>query len=84
LYYFSGDTLGNAVTISAKIPKELKEKLHRMGVNVSRLIRNALEEEVKRREEAQLREDASEVSQILKNVPEEEIVKLVRETRDER
>jgi len=72
------------VTISAKIPKELKEKLHRMGVNVSRLIRNALEEEVKRREEAQLREDASEVSQILKNVPEEEIVKLVRETRDER
>lgn len=84
MYYFSGDTLGNAVTISAKIPKELKEKLHRMGVNVSRLIRNALEEEVKRREEAQLREDASEVSQILKNVPEEEIVKLVRETRDER
>lgn len=76
--------MGNAVTISAKIPKELKEKLHRMGVNVSRLIRNALEEEVKRREEAQLREDASEVSQILKNVPEEEIVKLVRETRDER
>jgi len=76
--------LSNAVTISAKIPKELKEKLHRMGVNVSRLIRNALEEEVKRREEAQLREDASEVSQILKNVPEEEIVKLVRETRDER
>lgn len=76
--------MSNAVTISAKIPKELKEKLHRMGVNVSRLIRNALEEEVKRREEAQLREDASEVSQILKNVPEEEIVKLVRETRDER
>lgn len=71
-------------TISAKVPRELKEKLHKLNVNISQLVREALEEEVKRREEEELRTLAVEVSGFLRKIPPAEIVQLVRETREER
>lgn len=46
------------------------------------MIRESLEREVRRREEEQLRALGEEVGAILK-IPEEEIVKLIRETRKE-
>ena len=76
--------MSNTVTVSAKIPKELKEKLHKLKINVSRLIREALEKEVRRKEEERLRSMAEQVSLSLKKIPREEIVRVVRESRDER
>lgn len=73
-----------SVTVSAKIPRELKEKLKSLNVNISRLIRESLEREVRRREEEQLKALAEEVGTILKKIPEEEIAKLIRETREKR
>jgi len=76
--------LSNTVTVSAKIPRELKEKLRKLKINVSRLIREALEKEVRRKEEERLRSMAEQVSLSLKKIPREEIVRVVRESRDER
>ena len=73
-----------SVTITAKIPKELKEKIRRLNINASRVIREALEAEVRRREEEQLKALAREVSRILNKIPGEEIVRTIREARDER
>ena len=73
-----------SVTITAKIPKELKEKIRRFNINASRVIREALEAEVRRREEEQLKALAREVSRILNKIPEEEIVRAIRKARDER
>ncbi len=38
------------VTVSTKVRRELLEKARRYGVNVSEVLRRALEEEVRRRE----------------------------------
>ena len=73
-----------SVTITAKIPKELKEKIRRLNINASRVIREALEAEVRRREEERLKALAREVSRILNKIPKEEIVRAIREARDER
>mgnify|MGYP000480475699 FL=1 len=73
-----------SVTITAKIPKELKEKIRRLNINASRVIREALEAEVRRREEERLKALAREVSRILNKIPKEEIVRTIREARDER
>ena len=73
-----------SVTITAKIPKELKEKIRRLNINASRVIREALEAEVRRKEEEQLKALAREVSNILSKIPREEIVQTIREARDER
>jgi post-segregation antitoxin (ccd killing protein) len=76
--------MGNQVTVSAKIPVELKKKLTKLGVNVSELTREALEKEVERLERERLRSLAEEASKILQKVPVEEIVDAVRASRESR
>ena len=72
------------VTVSAKVRRELYEKLKRYGVSISGVIRKALEEEVKRREEEEIRRALDNVQRMLLRIKPKEIVKVIRETRDER
>jgi post-segregation antitoxin (ccd killing protein) len=76
--------MGGQVTVTAKIPVELKEKLSKLGVNLSGLVREALEREAKRLEKERLRELAEEAGEILQKIPAEELVKAVREGREAR
>jgi post-segregation antitoxin (ccd killing protein) len=76
--------MGGQVTVSAKVPSELKRKLNKLGVNVSGLVREALESEVKRLERERIRKLAEEAGAILQEIPEEEIVESVRASRDNR
>jgi len=71
-------------SITVRISEELKAELIAAGVKISEVTRRALEEEMKRIREERARESAEILSQILSNVPDEEIVKAVRETRDQR
>jgi post-segregation antitoxin (ccd killing protein) len=48
--------MGAQVTVCAKVPAELKEKLSNLGVNVSELIREFLQSEVDRLERERLKE----------------------------
>jgi len=75
--------MGKYVTVSAKVPEELKKKLHELNVNTSQLVREALEEEIKRREEEELKGLAVKTSRLLKKIPSAEIIRVIRETRDE-
>ena len=83
-YYLKVYQMGRYVTVSAKVPNELKKKLRELNINISQLVRSAIEEEVKRREEEELRTLAGEVSQLLRKIPSTEITKVIRETREER
>jgi post-segregation antitoxin (ccd killing protein) len=76
--------MGNQVTVSAKIPAELKKKLAKLGVNVSGLVREALQSEVERLERERLRKLAEDAGAILQKIPAEEIVESVRASRDNR
>ncbi|MGD0407227.1 MAG: hypothetical protein ABSB10_11335 [Candidatus Bathyarchaeia archaeon] len=76
--------MGNQVTVTAKIPAELKKKLTKLGVNVSELTREALQREVERLERERLRNLCEEASKILQKVPVEEIVEAVRASRENR
>jgi post-segregation antitoxin (ccd killing protein) len=76
--------MGNQVTVSAKIPAELKKKLTKLGVNVSGLMREALQSEVERLERERLRKLAEEAGEILQKIPVEEIVEAVRAGRENR
>ena len=71
-------------TVTAKIPAELKGRLARLGVNVSGMIREALELEVNRVEKERLRELAEEAGEVLQKIPAEELVEVVREGREAR
>ena len=73
--------MGKYVTVSAKIPEDLRRRARELNINISRLIRIAIEREVKLREDELLRKMAKEASQVLRKIPQAEIVKAIRETR---
>jgi antitoxin CcdA len=71
-------------TVSAKIPPELKEKISRYNVPTSKIIRQALEDEVKRRELEELERQVEELEPLLRKFTTEEVVRMIREDRDQR
>jgi post-segregation antitoxin (ccd killing protein) len=74
----------NQAIVTAKISVKLKKKLTKLGVNVSGLVREALEAEVERLERERLKKLAEEAGQILQKIPAEEMVEAVRATRENR
>jgi post-segregation antitoxin (ccd killing protein) len=70
--------------ITVRVKKSLMEKVRKYKINVSKTIREALEDEVKKREKAELAQAASRAANILRKIPEDEIVRAIRESRDER
>lgn len=72
-------------TVSAKIPDELKDELDEAEVNVSDVIRRALEAEVQQRRREQLRERTAAVRATIDDPPSgEELARVVREGRESR
>jgi antitoxin CcdA len=76
--------LSKDVTVSTKIPKQLKEKVDRLKIKPSKLLRKTIEDEVKRRETEELKEEIDKLKPILEKVSMEDIVKNIREDRDSR
>ncbi|MCC6005407.1 MAG: hypothetical protein LM590_13800 [Thermofilum sp.] len=72
------------VTVSAKIPRRLKEMLERYGIKPGPVIRRALEEEVRRHVLEGLEENGKELSTRLSHISDEEVASLIREDREGR
>ena len=72
------------VTVSVKIPRELKEKLERYGIKPSKLLKKAIMEELKRREIQDLEKMRAELSDIIAKFSKEFIVKSIRKDREKR
>jgi len=81
-YY--GGCVTSSVTVTARIPKELKEALSRYGVNVSKVVRRALEEEARQRRHQELKGAAEDLGEFFAGISKEELAKSVRETREAR
>ncbi|MDI6691639.1 MAG: type II toxin-antitoxin system CcdA family antitoxin [Candidatus Bathyarchaeota archaeon] len=71
-------------TVSTKIPQELKEKMKQLEIKPSKLLRKAIEDEIRRREAKKLEEDIEKLKPVLNKVSVEEIVKSIREDRTQR
>jgi CO dehydrogenase nickel-insertion accessory protein CooC1 len=72
------------VTISVKIPRELKELMDKYGIKPSTVIRRALEEEVKKRILEEAENKAKELINKVSHISDEEIARIKREDRDGR
>lgn len=76
--------MSKSVTVSTKIPQELKEKIKQLKIKPSKLLRKAIEDEIRRREAEKLKEDIEKLKPILNKVSVEDIVKGIREDRTHR
>ena len=69
------------VTVSAKVPRRLKEMLDKYGVKPGPVIRTALEEEVRKRVLEELEREARGALREFAKISDEEIAELIREDR---
>ncbi len=72
------------VTVSVKIPAELKEKLDKYGIKPSRLLKEAIEREILKREAEEISRELSKLSDALKKFTVDEVVEFIREDREGR
>jgi len=71
-------------SVIVRVDEELKRKAKAYDVNISEVVRSALREEVQKRERSELISALERAKKALSKVPDEEIVKAIRETRDDR
>jgi post-segregation antitoxin (ccd killing protein) len=71
-------------SVTVRIPDDLKREMEALGVKVSEVTRSALENEVKRLRRKKAKEAAEKLGNMLADVPDEVIMKVMRESRDER
>ncbi len=70
--------------VTVRVKKSLKEKIKKYRISISKTVRDALEDEVKKSEMAELVNAINEMKLILNKVPDDEIVRAIRESRDQR
>ena len=70
------------VTISVKVPIEVKEKLEKYGIKPSELLKRAIYEELRRREAEELEREISELKDLLNKFSGEFVVRSIREDRE--
>ena len=76
--------MGRYVTVSVKIPVEVKEKLKKFGVKPSEILKKAIDEELRRREIEEIEDKLKELKNVLNKFSREFIVESIREDRESR
>jgi antitoxin CcdA len=76
--------MGRYTTVSAKVRKDIVDEARRLGVNISQVIRRAIEEEVRRQRLLKLEEGLRKEEKILSKLDINKIILLVREDRESR
>lgn len=76
--------MSKLITVSAKISEELKRKADEMEINISALVRKALEDEIKRRELQKVLETLKEEVKRVPELPEGTVVEIIRNMREGR
>jgi hypothetical protein len=69
------------ITVSVKVPRRLKELLDKYGIRPGPLVRQALEEEVRKAVLRELEDEIKGISEEMKSISDEEVVRLIREDR---
>ncbi|MBS7623065.1 hypothetical protein KEJ39_05245 [Candidatus Bathyarchaeota archaeon] len=77
-------TTGNYATVSVKVPVKLKQELEKLGIKPSKLLKKAIEEEIRRREVEKVRREIESLKPTLEKISMEDIVKSIREDREQR
>jgi post-segregation antitoxin (ccd killing protein) len=69
--------------LTVRVDKALKGKIKKYKISVSKITRQAIEEEIRKREKQELTEAIIEMKTLLEKIPDQEITKAIRESRDQ-
>ena len=75
-------TKSRYITLSIKVRREMKDKLERAEIKPSEIMRKALSDAIAEAEKKELLDEWTSVREILDKIPEERIIKSIREDRE--
>jgi hypothetical protein len=70
--------------ITVRIDHDTKTKIKKHKIDVADTVRRALRKEIERRDNEELRKALAEAGEILRKIPKEELVRSIRDSREER
>jgi len=76
--------LSNYTVVTGKVPKKLKEKAKQLGININKVIREALENAVREKEDQIFLESLNDAANILSKINIKRVVQNIREDRETR
>jgi len=76
--------LSNYTVVTGKVPKKLKEKAKQLGININKVIREALENAVREKEDQIFLESLNDAANILSKINIKRMVQNIREDRETR
>jgi hypothetical protein len=76
-------TKSRYITLSIKVRREVKDKLDHAGVKPGEIMRKALSDAIDEAEKKELLDEWKSVRAILEKIPEERIIKSIREDREQ-
>ena len=86
LYHFEIVLIGSAmdgyVTVSIKIPQDVKEELEKHGVKISEILRNAIEEEYRKVVIGEIKREIEQLAFVFRRFSRDFIIESLREDRE--
>jgi len=70
--------------LSVRVNKELKKKAKELRINIREVVEKALENAIREKEKEEIKGIAMKIKELMKDVSEEDWVRAIRESRDER
>jgi antitoxin CcdA len=71
-------------TVSVKVPAELKQKMRKYGIKPSKLLRETLEQEIRKREIEEIKSEIQELGDALDRIDMSQVVSTIRADRETR
>ena len=72
------------VTLSVKIPRDMRERLEKLGISTSKVMRRALLEAIREAELRKLEQELESLAPVLEKLTVEHVASNIRENRDQR
>lgn len=73
-----------STVISVRVKKELKKEAEKLGINLRKVFEEALKDAIRREKMRQLKESIEIILEFLKDVPDDEWVRIIKEGRRSR
>jgi len=71
-------------TVSVKVPAEVKRKMRKYGIKPSKLLRETLEQEIRKREIEEIKSEIQELGDALDRIDMAQVVSTIRADRETR
>ena len=71
-------------TVSVKVPAEVKQKMKKYGIKPSKLLRETLEQEIRKREMEEIKSEIQELGDALDRIDMAQVVSSIRADRETR